>query len=100
MKQHVRTFLIWAAALNWPPALMLIPFFKLLAFIPALFWINIPVLWLGLAELIGEAHYGIGRFGAMPLTPLAWILIAAFWVVAAVVLTMLTALFRGRLCGN
>ncbi len=98
MKQkHVTTFLIWMALLNWPVVLCRVPIseVKMLCFIPALHWINIPALWLGLAKSIGQPHFDIQEFGAMPLTPLSWILIAAFWVLVAIGLTIATSFFTG-----
>lgn len=96
-RKHIKTFLIWMAMLNWPIVLCWVPIsaVKLLCFLPALFWINIPALWLGLAQWIGKPHYDIQEFGAMPLTPLAWILIATFWILVAVGLTILTAFIPG-----
>jgi uncharacterized membrane protein YvlD (DUF360 family) len=92
-RKHINTFLIWMALLNWPPILIGIPFplCRLLGFLPFLFWINIPALWLGLAKLIGKPHYDIQEFGAMPLTPLSWVLIAVFWFLAAIILTIFSA---------
>lgn len=83
------------ALLNWPVVLCRVPIFevKMVCFIPALYWINIPALWLGLAKLIGQPHFDIQEFGAMPLTPLSWILIAAFWVLVAIGLTIATFFF-------
>lgn len=79
-RKHLKTFLIWMALLNWPPILNAIPFpfCRLLGFLPFLLWVNIPALWAGLAKLTGKPHFDIQEFGAMPLTPLAWLLIAAF----------------------
>lgn len=96
-KKHVKTFLIWLALLNWPPILILVPPLRGLCFLPYIFWINIPALWLGLAKLIGKPHYDIQEFGAMPQTPLAWALIASFWILLAAGLTLATALFRSKL---
>ena len=96
-KKHVKTFLIWVALLNWPPVLIWVPLLHLLCFLPYLFWINVPALWLGLARFVGKPHYDIQEFGAMPLTPLSWILIAGFWALMALGLTILTAFIRGLL---
>ena len=85
---HIKIFLFWLVVLNWPPVLIGIPFLCLLCFLPFLFWINIPALWLGLGRCIGPPHYEIGAFGALPQTPLAWIGVAAFWTLLAVVLTI------------
>ena len=96
-KKHVKTFLIWLALLNWPPILFHVPPLRGLCFLPFLFWINIPALWLGLAKLIGKSDYDIQEFGAIPLTPLAWALIASFWILLAAGLTLATDLFRSKL---
>jgi len=40
-----------------------------------LFWINIPAQWCGLGDLMGERHYVFEEFGALPQTPLSWVLI-------------------------
>jgi hypothetical protein len=96
----VRTFLIWTALLNWPPLLIWVPFLRLACFFPLLLWINIPALWLGLARLIGKPHYDVQEFGAMPLTPFSWILLAGFWVAVAIGLTILTASFPGLMYRN
>lgn len=97
-RRHVITFLVWLAILNSPPILVWVPFFRLLFFLPALFWINIPALWLGLADAMGRRHFDIQEFGAMPLTPLSWIAIAAFWSVLAAILAAITSVFQGLLC--
>lgn len=98
-RKHIKIFLIWMAFLNWPPVLFLIPvdLLRMVCFLPYLFWINIPALWLGLAKAIGKPHYDIQEFGAMPLTPLSWILIAAFWIVAAMACTAGTTFISGML---
>jgi len=93
MKRNpITIFLVWVALLNWPAILIYIPGFQLISFIPFLFWINIPALWLGLARTIGQPHYDIQEFGALPQTPLAWFLIVAFWLLVAAVLTLATSL--------
>jgi len=86
------TFLIWLAFFNWPPILVWIPFLGAACFLPFLFWINIPALWLGLADLVGKPHFIVEEFGAVPQTPFAWILIAAFWTIAALCMTIITGL--------
>jgi hypothetical protein len=92
-KKNIKTFITWLAFLNLPPVLIWIPFCNMLAFLPYLFWINIPALWLGLAKLMGKSHFDIQEFGAMPLTPLSWILVASFWFVAAIIMTVITSLY-------
>jgi hypothetical protein len=95
---HIKTFVIWSALLNWPIVLCWVPVseVKMLCFIPALFWINIPALWLGLAKLIGKPHYDIQEFGAVPKSLLAWTLIVVFWLLVAAVLTAATTFVRRR----
>jgi|GEM_PF-488858 len=101
MKHKIaRTFLFWLVFFNWPPVVIWIPFLRVLAFLPYMLWINIPVLWCGLGKLLGQTHYDfIGKsqyylqeFGPMPLTPLSWILIVAFWTLIAAGLTAITPL--------
>jgi hypothetical protein len=96
-RKHIIAFVIWMGLLNWPAVLIWIPGLSMLCFLPYLFWINIPALWLGLAKVIGKPHYDIQEFGAMPLTPLSWILIVSFWILMAVVLALLTALVQRKL---
>ena len=91
--KHTKTFLIWLAFFNWPPVLFWIS--KPLSFFPFLFWINIPALWLGLARAVGQPHYDIQEFGALPKTPLAWLLIFAFWASLSAAMTVATAFFPG-----
>ena len=79
--------------LNWPPILVRVPLLGPLCFVAALFWINIPALWLGLAGAVGQPHYDIQEFGALPQTPLAWSLIVAFWLLIGMGLTFATVLF-------
>jgi hypothetical protein len=95
-KKYIKLFLLWLALFNWPMVLIWVPFLRLPCFLPALFWINIPALWCGLAKTIGEPHFKIEEFGAMPLTPFSWILITLFWVVLAVIMTVVTAFIQER----
>ena len=99
-RKHVKIFLVWLVSLNWPPILIWIPFLNLVAFLPYLLWINIPALWLGLAKLMGKPYYDIQEFGAMPQTLLSWILIASFWVLVAIGLTVVTAFLTRLLYGK
>jgi len=99
-RQIARTFLFWLVFFNWPPVVIWIPFLRALAFLPYMLWINIPVLWCGLGKLLGQTHYDfIGKpqhylqeFGPIPLTPLSWILVVAFWILIAAGLTAITPL--------
>lgn len=92
-KRLVKNFLVWTAFFNWPPVLYAIPAFGTLFLLPFLFWLNIPAQWFGLAKLVGAQHFEISEFGAMPQTPLAWILIVAFWVMVAIAFTLLSAVW-------
>jgi hypothetical protein len=74
--------------LNSPIVLTGILPLKLLMFLPALLWINIPTNWLGLG-LIGEPHYKTEEFGAMPQTPLSWIMILVFWIIISALLAFI-----------
>ena len=98
--QHIKIFFIWLVLVNLPPLLCSTgsDFLHLVFFLPYLFWINIPGLWLGLAIVVGQPHYDIQEFGALPQTPLAWILIALFWILIAIALTALTARVLKLVC--
>lgn len=52
-----------------------------IAMIPALFWVNIPVLWTGVASAMGETHFLIEEFGAVPQSYLAYGVITSIWLV-------------------
>lgn len=95
-RQHLKTLLTWVAILNWPPVLILVPptIIQMVSFLPYLFWINIPGHWLGIALVIGEPHFGISAFGALPQTPLSWVLIVGFWVLVAAAATILPELLN------
>ena len=58
--------------------------------LPALLWINIPVLWTGIAQLLGESHFIIGEFGASPQSALAYGVIITFWTAVAFLITKIT----------
>ena len=85
-----KIFVFWFCLLNSPPLLALVPKLAIIILLPYLFWINIPVLWTGLASFIGQPHYLIKEFGAIPKTYLAWGIIVIFWAVVAYLLTLLT----------
>ena len=93
----VKSFLIWVALLNWPPLLFWIPSLLPLTFLPYLFWINIPALFLGLAKIFGPAHYDVQEFGAIPQTVFAWTCIVVFWLFIAAMLTAMTGFLSRRL---
>lgn len=92
IRKHGVTFLIWLAFFNWPPILVWIPSLGAACFLPFLFWINIPALWLGLADLVGKPHFIVEEFGAVPQTTVAWVLIALFWITAALGMTVIAGL--------
>ena len=58
--------------------------------LPALVWINTPVLWTGIAQLLGESHFIIGEFGASPQSALAYSVIITFWTAVAFLITKIT----------
>ena len=105
LNRKIKSFVFWVILLNWPPVLGWVlsvsaelPFingflfvFALICFFPYFFWINIP------ASFIGESSYFVYReFGAMPQTPLAWIFLAGFWTLIAIVLALLTSYYPGH----
>lgn len=89
--KHVKKLLLLAAVLNTPGMLIWIPWIGILFQLPFLFWINIPVLWLGLRNLVGKQHYEISAFGASPQTAVGWFLIVAFWTLLAGMVTVVAA---------
>ena len=85
--KYVKVFLFWLALFNCSPILIRIPLLGgIIFFLPLLFWINIPGFLL--AILIGQPHYDIQEFGVVPQTLLAWFLIATFWILLSVGLTI------------
>ena len=90
LMKHVKDFLIFELLLNSPGILYLTPFGPLV-FLPLLWWINIPSMWLGMGKWLGPAHFELGAFGYLPLTLWAWLSIVVFWTVPALVLTVLQA---------
>jgi hypothetical protein len=86
MPRFFKTLLIWLLFFNWPPLVVLVPPLRLVAFVPLLFWINIPGLFL--ATLLGPPMFKVEEFGALPSGPIAWGLLALFWVLVAVLFTL------------
>ena len=81
-------FIQLVVVVNLPPLLVplgFIPGIGLLAMVPFLFWVNIP--GMPLAEL-GVPYYEMGEFGTMPRGPVGWGLIILFWVLVALVSSM------------
>jgi len=79
--------------LHVPPLLMLIPVLGALAFLPWLFWINIPGIPMA---ALGVPFFDIQEFGAVPKGGLAWLLIVLFWVAVAFCLTLVIKRVRMR----
>ena len=85
-----KKFILLSLFLNCPP---LLAFTKIdVLFIPMLFWINIPVLWTGIARAMGEGHFKIAEFGAMPLSSTAYIVITSFWLFLAAFIAYLASI--------
>ncbi len=82
--QDWKLFIIFALVLNSPPLLVRIPIVGIFAFLPSLFWVNIPGL---LLEQIGVPFFDVQEFGAIPKGPFGWLLIITFWLVVAFILT-------------
>lgn len=85
----IRRFLILSLLFNLPPILVVLK--AGLLFLPLLFWVNIPVLWTGLAEAMGEAHFKIEEFGALPQSATAYAVIVVFWLALAALITAITS---------
>ena len=62
-----------------------------LLFLPFLFWVNIPVLWTGVAKTMGESHFKIEEFGAMPQSVTAYVIVISFWLLLAALITLVTS---------
>lgn len=58
--------------------------------LPALYWINIPVLWTGIASAMGESHFLIREFGAAPQSELAYVVVIAFWLVLSLAISFVS----------
>jgi len=89
------TVLIWFVIISLPVAIEMITplqhsLLGPLAFIPALYWINIP--GMPLARIWGLPHFKMGEFGALPQDVFAWTLITLFWILVAVCLALITHL--------
>lgn len=84
----IKRFLLLSLILNLPPIFAITKIGFL--FLPLLFWINIPVLWTGIAKALGDTHFKIEEFGAMPQSILAYAIIIAFWLVIAALVTLIS----------
>lgn len=85
----IKRFLLLSFILNLPPILAVTKIGLL--FLPLLFWINIPVLWTGIAMAMGNTHFKIEEFGALPQTALAYAIIIVFWLLIAALITLITS---------
>jgi len=84
----IKRFALLSLIFHIPPILS---FTKIgILFIPMLFWINIPVLWTGIARAMGEEHFKVREFGAMPQSITAYIVIISFWLLLSVILSLLS----------
>lgn len=84
----IKRFLVLSLLLNLPPIFAVIKIRVL--FLPLLFWVNIPVLWTGIAESMGNTHFKIEEFGAMPQSILAYAVVIIFWLLIAGLVTLIT----------
>ena len=68
-----------AIVFNSPPLFIHVPILGCFALLPLVFWslAGIPF------ALLLPAHFGVTDFGPEPTTPLAFLLIAAFWAAVA-----------------
>lgn len=85
----IKRFLIISLFFNLPPILAMTKISLL--FLPLLFWANIPVLWTGIAKAMGEAHFKIEEFGALPQSVTAYVVVISFWILLAGLITMATS---------
>ncbi|WP_448564694.1 hypothetical protein [Thalassotalea ganghwensis] len=88
----IKRFLLLSLLFNLPPILAITQ--VSLLFLPMLLWVNIPVLYTGIASLMGTTHFKIAEFGAMPLTITAYIVVVAIWLVLAAIITLLIGRFK------
>ncbi len=93
-KRDLKLFAVLLAFVNLPPIIFYsgIPPLFMLAFLPALFWVNIP--GIPLAMIIGEPHFDIQEFGAMPKDALSVGLIIVFWVLVPYGATLIVRKIR------
>ena len=85
----IKLFLLISFILNLPPILAVTKIGLL--FLPLLFWVNIPVLWTGIAKAMGSTHFKIEEFGALPQTVSAYAIIIMFWLLIASLITLITS---------
>ena len=85
----IKLFLLISFILNLPPILAVTKIGLL--FLLLLFWVNIPVLWTGIAKAMGSTHFKIEEFGALPQTVSAYAIIIMFWLLIAALITLITS---------
>ena len=84
----IKRFVILAIVFHIPILLILMKINA--AFLLALFWFNIPVLWTGIASAMGKEHFIIGAFGAAPQSFLAYLIIILFWLTLAAAISYIS----------
>jgi len=85
----IKRFLAISLIFNLPPVLAITKISFL--FLPLLFWVNIPVLWTGIAKAMGGSHFKIEEFGALPQSVTAYIVVISFWLILAGLITLVTS---------
>ena len=85
----IKRFLVISLIFNLPPILAITKIGFL--FLPLLFWVNVPVLWSGVAKSMGEVHFKIEEFGALPQSVTAYVIVISFWLLLAGLITVLTS---------
>ncbi len=85
----IKRFLVISLIFNLPPILAITKIGLL--FLPLLFWVNIPVLWTGVAKIMGETHFKIEEFGALPQSVTAYVIVISFWLLLAGLITIVTS---------
>ncbi len=85
----IKRFLVLSLIFNIPPLLAITKIGLL--FLPLLFWVNIPVLWTGVAKIMGETHFKIEEFGALPQSVTAYVIVISFWLLLAGLITIVTS---------
>ena len=85
----VKRFLVLSFIFNLPPILAVTKIGML--FLPLLFWVNIPVLWTGIAKSMGANHFKIEEFGAIPQSITAYAIVILFWLSLAGLITLITS---------
>ncbi|MFT2090959.1 hypothetical protein [Paraglaciecola sp. 2405UD69-4] len=74
----MKRFVVLSLVFNLPPILAITKVGLL--FLPFLFWANLPVLWTGIAQSMGQTHFKIQEFGASPQSVVAYLVIISFWL--------------------